>query len=39
VVAAVNLAVPWSPVPMGELADQLGPALLAATRQISALVI
>src|SRR5580692_907327 len=27
VVAAVNLAIPWSPVAMSELADQLGPVL------------
>jgi IclR family pca regulon transcriptional regulator len=39
VVAAVNLASPWSPVPMAQLVDQLGPALQATARQISALVI
>jgi IclR family pca regulon transcriptional regulator len=39
VVAAVNLAIPWSPVAMSELADQLGPVLQATARQISLLVI
>jgi IclR family transcriptional regulator, pca regulon regulatory protein len=39
VVAAINLALPWSPVPVTELADQLGPALQTTARQISALVI
>jgi IclR family pca regulon transcriptional regulator len=39
VVAAVNLAIPWSPVPMSELADQFGPVLQATARQISLLVI
>jgi DNA-binding IclR family transcriptional regulator len=37
--AAVNLAFPWSPVAMSELADQFGPVLQATARQISALVI
>jgi IclR family transcriptional regulator, pca regulon regulatory protein len=39
VVAAVNLAIPWSPVAMTELADQFGPLLQATARQISLLVI
>jgi IclR family pca regulon transcriptional regulator len=39
VVAAVNLAIPWSPVAMSELADQFGPVLQATARQISLLVI
>ena len=38
-VAAVNLAIPWSPVAMSELADQFGPVLQATARQISLLVI
>lgn len=39
VVAAINLAFPWSPVAMSELTDQFGPMLQAAARQISSLVI
>jgi IclR family pca regulon transcriptional regulator len=39
VVAAINLAFPWSPAPMGELADQFGPLLQGTARQISSLVI
>jgi len=39
VVAAMNLAFPWSPVAMSELADQFGPVLQATARQISSLVI
>jgi IclR family transcriptional regulator, pca regulon regulatory protein len=39
VVAAINLAIPWSPVAMSELADQFGPVLQATARQISSLVI
>jgi IclR family transcriptional regulator, pca regulon regulatory protein len=39
VVAAINLAIPWSPVAISELADQFGPVLQATARQISALVI
>jgi IclR family pca regulon transcriptional regulator len=39
VVAAINLAFPWSPVAMSELADQFGPLLQATARQISSLVI
>jgi IclR family transcriptional regulator, pca regulon regulatory protein len=39
VVAAVNLAIPWSPAPMSELASQLGPTLQATARHISTWVI
>ena len=39
VVAAINLAFPWSPVAMSELADQFGPLLQGTARQISSLVI
>ena len=39
VVAAINLAFPWSPVAMSELTDQFGPLLQGAARQISSLVI
>ncbi|HEY1819525.1 MAG TPA: IclR family transcriptional regulator C-terminal domain-containing protein [Trebonia sp.] len=39
VVAAINLAFPWSPVAMSELADQFGPALQTTARQISSLAI
>jgi len=39
VVAAINLAIPWSPVAMSELADQFGPVLQATARQISSLAI
>jgi IclR family pca regulon transcriptional regulator len=39
VVAAINLAIPWSPTAMSELADQFGPVLQATARQISPLVI
>jgi IclR family pca regulon transcriptional regulator len=39
VVAAINLAFPWTPVAMSELADQFGPLLQGAARQISSLVI
>jgi IclR family transcriptional regulator, pca regulon regulatory protein len=39
VVAAINLAMPWSPVAISELADQFGPLLHATARQISSLVI
>jgi DNA-binding IclR family transcriptional regulator len=38
VVAAVNIAIPWSPAPMTELASQHGPALQDAARQIAARV-
>jgi len=39
VVAAVNVAIPWSPVPMSELVTQLGPVLQDTARQITAHVI
>jgi IclR family pca regulon transcriptional regulator len=39
VVAAINLAAPWSPAAMSDLADQFGPVLQATARQISSLVI
>ncbi|MGH3250460.1 MAG: IclR family transcriptional regulator [Trebonia sp.] len=39
VVAAINLAFPWSPVAMSELTDQFGPLLQGTARQISSLVI
>jgi len=39
VVAAVNVAIPWSPVAMTELVSQLGPAIRATARQIAARVI
>jgi IclR family transcriptional regulator, pca regulon regulatory protein len=39
VVAAVNVSIPWSPVPMTELVTELGPAIQATARQIAARVI
>jgi IclR family pca regulon transcriptional regulator len=39
VVAAVNIAIPWSPVAMSELVVQHGPAIQATARQITARVI
>ncbi len=39
VVAAVNVAIPWSPVGMDELVSEYGPALRATARQIAAGVI
>ena len=39
VVAAVNLAIPWSPVAMSELVALLAPAVQGAARQISARVV
>jgi IclR family pca regulon transcriptional regulator len=39
VVAAVNVSIPWSPVPVSDLVAQLGPALRDAARQIAAHVI
>jgi IclR family transcriptional regulator, pca regulon regulatory protein len=39
VVAAINLAFPWSPAPMSELADQFRPLLQGTARQISSLMI
>src|SRR5215472_2595003 len=39
VVAAVNVAIPWSPVAMTELAGRLGPVLRATANEIAARVI
>jgi IclR family transcriptional regulator, pca regulon regulatory protein len=39
VVAAVNVSIPWSPVPMTELVTELGPTIQATARQIAARVI
>lgn len=39
VVAAVNIAIPWSPVAMSELVAKHGPILQATARQITARVI
>jgi IclR family pca regulon transcriptional regulator len=39
VVAAVNVAIPWSPSPIHELADRLGPMVQATASKISARVI
>lgn len=39
VVAAVNLAVPWSPAAISDLVSQLGPTLQSTARQIGARVI
>jgi IclR family transcriptional regulator, pca regulon regulatory protein len=39
VVAAVNVAIPWSPVAMSDLVGQLGPAIQATARQITCWVI
>jgi IclR family transcriptional regulator, pca regulon regulatory protein len=39
VVAAVNVAIPWSPVAMSELAGRLGPVLRATANEIAARVI
>jgi IclR family pca regulon transcriptional regulator len=39
VIAAVNIAIPWSPVAMSELVAQHGPVLQATARQIAARVI
>jgi IclR family transcriptional regulator, pca regulon regulatory protein len=39
VIAAVNIAIPWSPVAITELVGQHGPALQATARQIAARVI
>ena len=38
VVAAVNVAIPWSPAPMSELVGQLGPTRQATARQIGSWV-
>jgi IclR family transcriptional regulator, pca regulon regulatory protein len=39
VVAAVNVAIPWSPAAMTDLVSELGPAIRATARQIAARVI
>lgn len=39
VVAAVNVAIPWSPVPISDLVTQLGPTIQATAREIAARVI
>lgn len=39
VVAAVNVAIPWSPVAMNELVNRLGPAVQATANDIAARVI
>jgi len=39
VVAAINLAIPWSPVPICELVTQLGGTIQATARQIAARVV
>jgi IclR family pca regulon transcriptional regulator len=39
VVAAVNVAIPWSPAPMGDLVTRLGPTVQATANQISARVV
>jgi IclR family pca regulon transcriptional regulator len=39
VVAAVNVAIPWSPAPMTELVTRLGPAVQATANEIAARVI
>jgi IclR family pca regulon transcriptional regulator len=39
VVAAVNVAIPWSPAPMSELVTELGPTVKATAQQIAARVI
>jgi IclR family pca regulon transcriptional regulator len=39
VVAAINVSIPWSPVPMSELVSRLGPAVQATANDISARVI
>jgi IclR family transcriptional regulator, pca regulon regulatory protein len=39
IIAAVNIAIPWSPVPITELVSQHGPTLQAVARQIAARVI
>jgi IclR family transcriptional regulator, pca regulon regulatory protein len=37
--AAINVAIPWEPVPMSELVERLGPGLRATANAIGALVI
>jgi IclR family transcriptional regulator, pca regulon regulatory protein len=39
VVAAVNVAIPWSPVPITDLVTQFGPTIQATARQIAAQVV
>jgi IclR family pca regulon transcriptional regulator len=39
VVAAVNLAIPWSPAAMSELVSRLGPTVRAAANRIAAQVV
>ena len=39
VVAAVNLAIPWSPAAMSELVSRLGPTVRAAASRIAAHVV
>jgi len=39
VVAAVNVAIPWSPAAMGDLVTELGPTIQATAQQIAARVI
>lgn len=39
VVAAINVAIPWSPVAMSELVGRLGPTVQAAANEISARVV
>jgi IclR family transcriptional regulator, pca regulon regulatory protein len=39
VVAAINVAIPWSPAAMGELVSRLGPTLQATANEIAARVI
>jgi IclR family pca regulon transcriptional regulator len=39
VVAAVNLAIPWSPVPMSDLVTQLAASIQTTARQIAARVV
>jgi IclR family transcriptional regulator, pca regulon regulatory protein len=39
VIAAVNVAIPWSPVAISDLVTQLGPTIEATAREIAARVI
>jgi DNA-binding IclR family transcriptional regulator len=39
VVAAINVAIPWSPIAMSEVAARLGPTLQATANEISARVV
>jgi DNA-binding IclR family transcriptional regulator len=38
VVAAINVSIPWSGVPLADLVGQLGATLTATARQITSLV-